>query len=210
MPFDTSFFADRNDAGIQLAEALLELGIQSDMVLALPRGGVPVGLMVAEKLGIPLKLYLVRKIGHPINEEYAMGAVTEKDLLLNQMEKQDHDYISKTIKKERDRILEMKKIFGHEATEKDISNKRIILVDDGIATGTCIELVIKELRRSGAREIIVASPVCPLKTEDKIRQMADKLIILKHPGQFVGIGAFYADFSQLTDNQVIALIKKVA
>jgi predicted phosphoribosyltransferase len=69
-------------------------------------------------------------------------------------------------------------------------------------------LAIQEIRKSGAKEIIVASPVCPLKTEDKIRHIADRLIILKHPGQFTGIGAYFSDFSQLTDNQVIALIKK--
>jgi len=210
MSLNTAIFADRNDAGLQLAERLLQLGIKTDLVLALPRGGVPIGIVVAEKLGIPLKLFLVRKIGHPFNDEYAMGAVTENNLLLNHLEKADDDYLNATIKKERERIREMKKSFGHVATENDISNKRIVLVDDGIATGTCMELAIKELKKSNAKEIIVASPVCPLKTEEKIRLMGDRVIILKQPDHFVGIGNCYEDFSQLTDNQVIALIKKVA
>jgi|LakMenE01Jun11ns_1017448.scaffolds.fasta_scaffold9905941_3 predicted phosphoribosyltransferase len=208
MHIDSFIFRDRKDAGIQLAEALLKLGIKTDMVLAIPRGGVPLGVIVAEELGIPLKLYLVRKIGHPSNDEYAIGAVTENHLLLNQSENPDSIFLTASIQKERERIREMKEKFGHVATPNDIIGKKIILVDDGIATGTCILLAIQEIRKSGAKEIIVASPVCPLKTEDKIRHIADRLIILKHPGQFTGIGAYFSDFSQLTDNQVIALIKK--
>jgi predicted phosphoribosyltransferase len=208
MRIDSSIFINREDAGMQLADTLLKLGIKTDMILAIPRGGVPVGLVVAEKLGVPLKLFLVRKIGHPFNEEYAIGAVTENDLMLNESEKVNLDHHDDSIKKERDRIKEMKEIFGHVATKKDILDKTILLVDDGIATGTCVALAIHELRKSGAKEIIVASPVCPLKTADKIRNIADRMIILKHPSHFVGIGAYYADFSQLSDNHVIELIKK--
>jgi predicted phosphoribosyltransferase len=208
MRIDSSIFINREDAGMQLADTLLKLGIKTDMILAIPRGGVPVGLVVAEKLGVPLKLFLVRKIGHPFNEEYAIGAVTENDLMLNESEKVNLDHHDDSIKKERDRIKEMKEIFGHVATKKDILDKTILLVDDGIATGTCVALAIHELRKSGAKEIMVASPVCPLKTADKIRNIADRMIILKHPSHFVGIGAYYADFSQLSDNHVIELIKK--
>lgn len=203
-----AFFEDREDAGIQLADALLALDVRADIVLAIPRGGVPVGMVIAEKLGLPLKLYLVRKIGHPLNDEYAIGAVSAHDWILNESEKIDHDYLNKTIKKERKRIEEMKKIFGHVATENDVLGKRIVLVDDGIATGTCISLAISVMRKSGAKEIIVASPVCSRQTEDNIRKITDKLIILKHPLHFIGIGAYYANFAQLRDNQVIELMKR--
>lgn len=208
MPDNDYIFADRTDAGIQLAAALLALDIKADIVLALPRGGVPVGVIVAEKLGLPLKLYLARKIGHPLNDEYAMGAVSEHDLLLNESENADHDYLDKNIKKERKRIAEMKELFGNVATKNDISGKSIVLVDDGIATGTCMFLAINEIRKLGAKEIFVASPVCPPQTEENIRKITDKLIILKHPFHFVGIGAYYSDFTQLTDSQVIELIKR--
>ncbi len=208
MPDNDSIFEDRTDAGIQLADAMISLDIKADIVLALPRGGVPVGMVVAEKMGIPLELYLVRKIGHPFNDEYAMGAVSEHDLLLNESETADNEYLNKTIKKERKRLLEMKELFGHVATMNEISAKRIILVDDGIATGTCMLLAINEIRKFGAKEIIVASPVCPLQTEDKIKNSADKLIILRRPFHFTGIGAYYANFAQLKDNQVIELMKR--
>lgn len=209
MPADTSIFTDRKDAGIQLADALLKHGIKADIVLAIPRGGVPVGMVVAEKLRLPLKLYLVRKIGHPFNDEYAIGAVTENELVLDESENVDHDYLEITIKKERKRIEEMKNTFGLAATENDILGKRVVLVDDGIATGTCMLLAINRIRKSGAKEIIVASPVCPVKTEVRIRQIADKLIIINHPVHFAGIGAYFADFSQLTDNQVVDLIRNL-
>lgn len=208
MPDNSSIFLDRKDAGIQLADALLRLEIKADLVLALPRGGIPVGMVVAEKLGLPLKLYMVRKIGHPFNDEYAMGAVSENELVLNVPETRDHDYLNNTINKERKRIEEMKETFGHVATGNDIMGKRIVLVDDGIATGTCMSLVINLIRKAGAKEIIVASPVCPLQTEEKMRKIADKLIILKHPVHFAGIGAYYVDFTQLNDNQVIEIIKR--
>ena len=208
MPTKSPIFLDRKDAGTQLAKALIHQGIKADMVLALPRGGVPVGRVVAEKLGIPLNLYLVRKIGHPFNDEYAIGAVTENDFTLNASEKADPDYLKNTIKKERKRIKEMKEMFGHVATEKDIWGKIIIIVDDGIATGTCMLLTINEIKKSGAKEVIVASPVCPLSTEEKIRQIADKLVTLNQPVHFTGIGAYYIDFSQLTDNQVIEILKR--
>jgi len=208
MQENTSTFADREDAGIRLGETLSTIGIKADLVLAIPRGGVPVAVMVAEKFQIPLKLYLVRKIGHPFNDEYAIGAVTENELLLNKSEKPDSIYLNATIQKERERIREMKGKFGHVATRQDISGKKIILVDDGIATGTCILLAISEIRKMGAEEIIVAVPVCPAAIKETIRQNADKIIILKTPPHFVGIGAYYADFSQLTDYQVMELTKK--
>lgn len=208
MQENTSTFADREDAGVRLGETLMDLGIKADLVLAIPRGGVPVGLMVAEKFQIPLKLYLVRKIGHPYNPEYAIGAITENDLMLNEAEKPGGDYLHATTQKERERIMEMKGKFGHVATSNDISGKKIILVDDGIATGTCILLVIREIKKMGAREIIVAAPVCPSATKEIISQYADKVIILKTPSHFVGIGAYYVNFNQMTDPEVLALTKK--
>jgi putative phosphoribosyl transferase len=208
MQENTSTFADREDAGTRLGETLADIGIKADLVLAIPRGGVPVAMMIAKKFQLPFKLYLVRKIGHPFNDEYAIGAVTENELLLNESEKTDSTYLNAAIQKERERIREMKEKFGHVATSKDILGKKIVLVDDGIATGTCIQLAIREIRKMGAGEIIVAAPVCPFATKETIRQSVDKIIILKTPSHFVGIGAHYADFSQLTDSQVIELTKK--
>ena len=208
MQENTPTFANREDAGLQLGRALLDFGTKADLVLAIPRGGVPLGLIIAELLKIPLKLCLVRKIGHPFNDEYAIGAVTENDLLLNQTENPDSIHLDASIQKEKERIREMKEKFGQVATQKDIADKKIILVDDGIATGTCMLMAIKEIKKMGAREITVAAPVCPASTKETIGQSTDEIIILKVPSHFEGIGAYYADFTQLTDNQVIELTKK--
>ena len=207
---DQTIFTNREDAGRRLAKKILDLHLQADIVLAIPRGGVPVGLVVAEILNLPLRLYLVRKIGHPVNSEYAIGAVSENDLLLNAAENPARDYVEKNIKKERVRIGEMKKIFEHIPSPGDFLGKNIIIVDDGIATGTCIALAIKEARSAGARSITVAVPVCPGNTEEKIKPLADRIIVLLRPLHFTGIGAYYQDFSQLTDHEVTDMLKRVA
>lgn len=207
---DQTIFINREDAGSRLAEEILNLHLKGDIVLAMPRGGVPVGLVVAEILKLPLRLYLVRKIGHPANNEYAIGAVSENDLLLNTAENPEKNYVEKKIKKERVRIGEMKNKFGHIPSPGDLLGKNIIIVDDGIATGTCMELAIKEARSAGARSVTVAVPVCPVNTEEKIKPLTDNTVVLLRPLHFTGIGAYYQDFSQLTDQEVLEMLKKVA
>jgi putative phosphoribosyl transferase len=201
-------FINRDDAGSRLAKKLLDLHIVADIVLAIPRGGVPVGLVIAQALKLPLKLYLVRKIGHPSNNEYAIGAVSENDLLMNPIESPEQIYLEKTIQKERLRISEMKLKFGQTALPKDLLGKNVIIADDGIATGTCMELAVREARKSGAKTIIVAAPVCPGSTAEKISAQNDLTVILQKPQYFTGIGAYYHDFSQLTDQEVIEILKK--
>lgn len=210
MAEDQTIFVNRDDAGRLLGEELLHLHVNGDIVLAIPRGGVPVGIAVARLLHLPLKLYLARKIGHPANNEYAIGAVSENDLLLNNTEEPEKSYIERNIKKERLRISEMKRKFGRTANPNDLLGKNVIIVDDGIATGTCMQLAIKESKKSGAKTITVAVPVCPSATEEKIRPLANKTITLLRPIHFTGIGAYYQDFSQLTDTEVIDLLKKVS
>ncbi len=207
---DKSIFLDREDAGRRLAQKILDLHLKGDIVVAMPRGGVPIGLAVAKILQLPLKLYLVRKIGHPSNNEYAVGAVSESDLLLNADENLDKGYLEKKVKKERQRIAEMKKIFGRAASADDLHGKNAIIVDDGIATGSCMELAIREVRKAGARSIIVAVPVCPANTQKKIQPLTDHTISLLEPLRFTGIGAYYQDFSQLTDQEVVEMLTKVA
>jgi len=201
-------FENRDDAGHQLATLLLEKKITADCVITIPRGGIPVAIVIAKRLHLPLKLMLVRKLGHPINCEFAIGAVTEKNILMHNdlFIKEEHPEITALIKRERKRILDMKIKFNHEFDNQTIKHKTVILVDDGIATGACMELAIEELRKNGAKTIIVATPVSPFNTYQHIKKIADETICCIVAQQFTGISSYYHHFEQLTDDQVKQLI----
>lgn len=202
-------FENREDAGSQLSTLILEKQIHADYVITIPRGGIPVALVIAKQLHIPLRLILIRKLGHPINPEFAIGAVTENSILMHNHSfiNEQHPEINSIIQKERIRIKEMKVKFNHELSYEEIKQKNIILVDDGIATGTCIELAIKELRKNGAKTITVATPVCPFNTFQHIKKIADEIVCGIVAQQFTGISAYYHDFEQLSDERVIELLK---
>ena len=202
-------YENREDAGLQLSTLLLEKQIHADCVITIPRGGIPVALVIAKQLHIPLKLILIRKLGHPINPEFAIGAISSNSTLMHNHSfiNEHHPEITSIIQKERKRISEMKIKFGHEFTFDDVKQKHIILVDDGIATGTCIELAIQELRKNGAKTIRVVSPVCPFNTFQYIKKIADDIVCGIVAQQFTGISAYYHDFEQLSDEQVSRLLK---
>lgn len=204
-------FENREDAGTQLATLLAEKNIVADYVITIPRGGIPVAMVIAKTLHLPLKLILVRKIGHPINSEFAIGAVSEKNILFHNdvFIKEQHPEITALIQKERKRILDMKIKFDHQIEFNNIKHKNIILVDDGIATGTCIELAIQELRKNGVKKITVATPVCPFNTYQQLKKVADETICCIVAQQFTGISAYYHDFEQLTDESVVSLLHQL-
>lgn len=201
-------FNNRKEASRQLSEKLKGDNFRADVIVALPRGGVPIGLGISAELGIPMKLMYIRKLGHPVNPEYAIGAVSETELLLNEGNNYGHEFLRESIKKERERIREMKHLFDYVPTASDIKGNTILLTDDGIATGTCMLLAIKELHEMGAKKITIAVPVCPYNTAKKIQKEPVRLIALKIPLGFLGIGAYYKDFEQLSDDHVIDLLSK--
>lgn len=204
-------FENREDAGAQLATLLAEKNIVADYIITIPRGGIPVAVVIAKTLHLPLKLILVRKIGHPINSEFAIGAVTEKEILIHNdvFIKEKHPEITALIEKERKRILEMKLKFNHQIDFYNIKHKNIILVDDGIATGTCIELAIQELRKKGVNRITIATPVCPFNTYQQLKKIADETICCIVAQQFTGISAYYHDFEQLNDESVLLMLHQI-
>jgi putative phosphoribosyl transferase len=203
-----TLFRNRVHAGSLLCEKLSDEHIKVDLVIALPRGGVPLGAKIADCLRIPLRLLLIRKIGHPINPEYAIGAVSETGLFLNEGNHYGQEYLKNAIKKERSRILEMKTIFKNLYQGEEVRGKDVLLVDDGIATGTCMRLAIKELQESGAHKIRIAVPVCAQHSANKIEQEVDSFICLYSPVAFLGIGAYYREFDQLTDEKVVEILNK--
>lgn len=209
-----SLFVDRTDAGKQLANALKSYSGQSDIIiLALPRGGVPVAYPIAKALKSPLDVFLVRKLGVPRQEELAMGAIASNnvmilnDEIINQLGI-SQSQIDEVIKKEKSVLEERQNKYTGDRAPIEIENKTVILVDDGIATGSTIRAAIKAIKKLNCKKIVVAVPVAPPDTIEKIRDEVDEMICLKMPYPFFAIGGWYENFGQTSDEEVITLLQK--
>jgi len=207
-------FADRRDAGLQLAEKLKHYkSCKGVLILALPRGGAVTGFEIARVIGAPLDVLIVRKIGFPGQLELAVGAVSETGtIVLNQHIISDGEVSQKYIedeiaaqKKEIDRRMRLYR--GGRRLEK-VEGKTIILVDDGVATGATMKAGIATLREEKIEKLIVAVAVSPLETADELRTMADEFICLYTPSDFMAVGNYYRDFSQVTDEEVAEILRE--
>ncbi len=211
---ETSFhgFSNRAEAGKMLAEALSDYIGRSDIfVLALPRGGVPVAYEVARKLAAPLDLWLVRKLGVPGQEELALGALAGKNIrVLNDdiisLLNIDQSAIDIVIAREQAELERRNRLYRQNRPPPDIEGKTAIIIDDGLATGATMRAAIASLRQAGAAQIIAAVPVGASSTCRKIEQEADELVCLHAPEPFYGVGQWYTDFSQTSDEEVLALL----
>lgn len=206
-------FRDRQDAGIRLAEALTKYRDENVVVFALPRGGVALGAEIAKKLHAPLDLIIVRKIGHPLNPEYAICAIAEEGTpVCNETEisKLDPRWLADAVTKERNEIRQRRKKYLGNTEISSVDGKTAIIVDDGIATGLTMLAAIEEIRRRNAKRIVVAIPVTPVDTARRLQFVADELVSLKIDEAFLGaVGAYYQDFHQMQDSEVIVLLKSV-
>lgn len=201
-------FKDRKAAGIALAGALAHLKGSDSIILAIPRGGVPVGFEISKSLKIPLDILLSKKIGHPANPEYAIGAVTPEDRVLSPTMDVTDVYIEQeTLRIRRELSLRYKSLRG-DIAPVEIRGKNIIIVDDGIATGQTLAASIQMIRRQMPERIILAVPVAPDATCRWLKPMVDELIVLRTPTHFSGVGAYYEDFSQVEDAEVAELLLK--
>ena len=215
MPGTVYHFADRAEAGRMLGEALAVYAGRTDvLVLALPRGGVPVAYEIGRMLAVPLDIWLVRKLGVPGQEELAMGAMAGTDTLVLNKEiikllNIDEASIDAAITRERTELERRNKLYRRGMPAPDIQGKIIILVDDGLATGATMRVAIASLRQAGAARIIVAVPVGAASTCGKIGKEADEFICLHAPEPFYGVGQWYSDFSQTSDEDVLALLNNV-
>jgi predicted phosphoribosyltransferase len=206
-------FINREEAANLLVNKLMDYkGNKDAVIVAIPRGGVPIGYEIAKKLKVPMEIVLSKKIGHPFNKEYAIGAVTLKNSILS------------------DAALEVSQVYIHEETERirdllkqrlewcygdkkplELNDKIVILVDDGIATGNTMISCIQLIHLQKPSKIIVALPVAPPSAFKKIKEMdkVDEAICLSTPINFQAVGQFYEEFNQVDDNEVIELLKKV-
>jgi putative phosphoribosyl transferase len=206
-------FDDRHDAGRQLAAELLRLAPQHPIVLALPRGGVPVGYEIAHALGAPLDIWVVRKLGVPWHPELGAGAVAENgDIYINQSvvdevglsERQLHALIAD---KRREVDARVKLLRGSRA-RPDLRGRTVILVDDGVATGGTVRAAIRSIRAQGPRAIVLAVPVAAPQTLRVLRSEVDRVLCLRAPADLWAIGVWYEDFSQISDEEVIGLLDR--
>ena len=209
-----SLFKNRQDSGAKLARKLDKYRGNSDtFVLGLPRGGVPVAQKVADSLDAPLDVYIVRKLGVPGQEELALGAIAGGgERVLNEKIVQQLDISEETInniaERERQELERRKKLYQSGAHKASYAGKIAILVDDGLATGASMRAAIQALETHNPQKIIVAVPVAPPETCDDISQIVDEMVCLETPPDFSGVGAWYRDFSQTTDEEVREILQE--
>ncbi len=209
-------FRDRADAGRYLAARLQQYASRPDViVLALPRGGVPVAYEVAEALNAPLDVYVVRKLGVPGHEELAMGAIASGGVrVLNDEVVQELDIpayvIDQAAARELRELARRERAYRDERPPPDVRNRTVLLIDDGLATGSTMRAAVMALRQHGPTHIIVAVPVGAVETSQMLEPLVDEVICAVTPHPFYGVGAWYQDFSQTTDEEVRELLHQAA
>ncbi len=207
-------FRDRVEAGRLLASALRDVVDTNSIVLASPRGGVVIGFEVAHALGIPLDVIIPRKIGAPGNPELAIGAMTEdgtiilNDRLVGDMSVSE-GYIREESERQRLEIERRLKLYRGDTSYPSLKDREVILVDDGIATGSTMLAAMASVRKRGAKSVTIAIPVGPPSTVRELRKEADRVVCLHTSEYFFAIGQFYQDFAQTSDEEVIKLLKLI-
>lgn len=207
-------FTDRQEAGAILAKYLKDYTNQSNVIiLALPRGGVPVAYEISIALAIPLDIFIVRKLGVPGHEELAMGAIASggtvifNEPLVNQL-KLEQSSIDTVLKVEQNELLRRELLYRGDRPFPKLFGKTIILVDDGIATGATMFAAIKALRKHKPASIVIAVPVAARETCEEMNSLVDKIICPLQPINFYAVGLWYENFSQTSDQEVIELLEK--
>jgi predicted phosphoribosyltransferase len=208
-------FKDRRDAGRKLAKALAAYKDQDPVVLALPRGGVPVAAEICAVLSAPLDLILVRKIGVPFQPELAMGGVVDgaAPMIVRNEDVIREINIDETIfnavcDRELAEIEQRRRRYIGDRDRIDVSGRTAIVIDDGVATGATTRAALRATRMRNPRKLVLAVPVAPTSTLAELRQEADELICLEDHEFFVAIGAYYGDFGQVSDQEVIDILKR--
>lgn len=206
-------FADRVEAGRALARELAKLGLSAPIVLALPRGGVPVAAEIARELSAPLDLLLVRKIGVPWQPELAVAAVVDgpdQELVIDEDTRAatgvGRAYIEAKAKEQIQEIERRRHLYLGDRPPLPVDNRTAIVVDDGIATGTSMRAALKALRRRKPAALVLAVPVAPPDTLEALRSEVDRVVCLVQPEPFYAVGAHYDDFHQVEDDEVMATL----
>ncbi|MCG3205899.1 MAG: putative phosphoribosyl transferase [Elusimicrobia bacterium] len=206
-------FRNRSEAGRKLAQRLSSYRDENPVIVALPRGGVPIGYEVAQHMSAPLDVLIVRKIGYPGQPELAIGAIADGEkgevVMNNGMVGETEippNYIKEEIATKLKEISEMEDIFRSHRPAIKVKNRTVIAVDDGIATGATMRVVVKRLKRENPKKIIVATPVASQEAVDLLKNEADEIVCLDVPVPFMAVGAFYKDFRPVSNEEVIGCL----
>jgi putative phosphoribosyl transferase len=207
-------FKDRFDAGRKLSERLAAYDSLPDTIaLALPRGGVPVAYEIARRLNLPLDIFIVRKLGLPGQEELAMGAIASGGIrvvnqsVLDQVQISQRVFDSVTANELRE-LERRERLYRGQHSSIEVTGKNVLLIDDGLATGTSMRAAIDALKKKNPAKIIVAVPVSPSDTYQEIKALVDDIVCVLTPYPFYSVGHWYEDFPQTSDQEVTSLLKQ--
>lgn len=205
---------NREQAGLLLAERLLEVNLHEPIVIALPRGGVPVAEKIARTLGAPLEVLIVRKVGAPRHEEFGIGAVTEEGYewvdpsALRALGPSAAPRVHEIVAKEKREVFRRALRYRGERSLPDLHGRSVIVVDDGIATGVTARVACAYLRQRGAAQIVLAAPVCSAFTAALLSRQVDQLVCLDEPERFASVSDFYEEFDPVSDEEVTAILER--
>ncbi|WP_341487893.1 phosphoribosyltransferase family protein [Pararhizobium sp. A13] len=210
-------FANRQDAGLRLAAALAGYREKSPVIIALPRGGVIVAAEVARALDAPLDLLFVQKIGVPFQPELAMGAIVDgpqptivrNESVIRHAGIREKEF-SAVCEREQREIERRRQCYLGDRDTIPLGGCVVIVVDDGVATGSTVKAALRAIRRQGPRELVLAVPVGPTESLEALRSDVDNLICLEVPFLFLSVGHFYREFQQVSDAEVIAVLEEAA
>lgn len=204
-------FKDRTDAGEQLARALKEGEVDADIVLAIPRGGLPLGRTVADALDTPLDIVVAKKIGAPNNPEYAIGAVASDGSIWRNEEAidvvDDGEYFRSRRAAEAENARQKAKRYRGDSPEPTLTHKTVVVVDDGVATGSTLRACLAKIRSEDPEKIVLAIPVGPADTIRKLQSVVDELVCLQTPSPFRAVGQAYRNFEQVSDEEAIEYLE---
>jgi len=205
-------FRDREEAGRLLGASLAGYAGEGTLVMGLPRGGVPVASEVARMLDAPLDVFVVRKLGVPFQPELAMGAIASGGVLVRNepvlaMVPDSDQALERARRREQQVLEERERRYRGQRPARDPAGRTIIVVDDGVATGSTMKAAISALKAAGARRVVAAVPVAPPDAVEELASLADDVVCLQAPPGFSAVGQWYEDFSQTTDEEVERLLR---
>ena len=205
-------FKDRQEAGKELARALMNFRGKDVMVLGMPRGGVVVAKEVAEAMGAPLDIIVTRKIGAPGEPEFAVGAITQEgDIIVDRQAAETvgatDEYLQEEARRKKSEVKERMRSLRGDMPYPSLEGKTAIIVDDGMATGNSMRAAVQSVRKRGPKEVVVAVPVAPKEAAAELSREGTKVVCLEQPRFFFAIGEFYRNFEQVEDSEVRELLE---